>query len=38
MDLAVRFGKPESGDLVARLLAPSWRVLCAALAAEGDVA
>ncbi|WP_423456451.1 LysR family transcriptional regulator [Ottowia sp. VDI28] len=30
VDIAVRFGKPSDGDLVARLLAPNWRVLCAA--------
>ncbi|MBF8741392.1 LysR family transcriptional regulator [Pseudomonas guariconensis] len=30
MDIAIRFGKPEDSSLVARLLAPNWRVLCAA--------
>lgn len=30
MDIAVRFGEPEDGDLVARRLAPNWRLLCAA--------
>lgn len=30
IDIAIRFGKPQESDLVACLLAPSWRVLCAA--------
>lgn len=30
MDIAVRFGRPDDGDMVARFLAPNWRVLCAA--------
>lgn len=29
MDIAVRFGKPDDENLVARRLAPNWRVLCA---------
>lgn len=29
VDLAIRFGKPLDGALVARHLAPNWRVLCA---------
>lgn len=29
MDIAIRFGKPDDGDVVARRLAPNWRVLCA---------
>ncbi|WP_336726988.1 LysR family transcriptional regulator [Achromobacter ruhlandii] len=29
VDLAIRFGKPQDGTLVARHLAPNWRVLCA---------
>ncbi len=30
IDIAIRFGQPNDADLVARLLAPNWRVLCAA--------
>lgn len=30
IDIAIRFGKPEDSSLVARQLAPNWRVLCAA--------
>lgn len=30
IDLAIRFGRPQDGTLVARQLAPNWRVLCAA--------
>lgn len=30
IDIAVRFGKPQDGDLIARPLAPNWRILCAA--------
>ncbi|KAF1047878.1 MAG: HTH-type transcriptional regulator DmlR [Herbaspirillum frisingense] len=30
IDLAIRFGAPADGTLVARRLAPNWRVLCAA--------
>lgn len=29
IDLAIRFGQPQDGSLVARYLAPNWRVLCA---------
>lgn len=29
IDIAIRFGKPEDGEMVARHLAPNWRVLCA---------
>lgn len=29
VDFAIRFGKPDSDTLVARKLAPNWRVLCA---------
>ncbi len=29
IDLAIRFGQPQDGSLVARRLAPNWRVLCA---------
>lgn len=29
IDLAIRFGRPQDGTLVARPLAPNWRVLCA---------
>lgn len=29
IDLAIRFGRPQDGALVARHLAPNWRVLCA---------
>ncbi|WP_409302859.1 LysR substrate-binding domain-containing protein [Pseudomonas sp. KCJK8993] len=29
MDIAIRFGQPQDSSLVARLLAPNWRVLCA---------
>jgi DNA-binding transcriptional LysR family regulator len=41
IDLAVRFGAPVDGRLVARKLAPNWRVLCAApdyLARRGEPA
>lgn len=30
VDFAIRFGKPENDSLIARRLAPNWRVLCAA--------
>lgn len=29
IDLAIRFGLPDTPDLIARRLAPNWRVLCA---------
>jgi len=29
VDFAIRFGKPDNDSLVARWLAPNWRVLCA---------
>jgi DNA-binding transcriptional LysR family regulator len=29
VDFAIRFGKPESDSLIARRLAPNWRLLCA---------
>ncbi len=29
MDLAIRFGAPDNPNLIARRLAPNWRVLCA---------
>lgn len=29
IDIAVRFGKPNGGHVVAHRLAPNWRVLCA---------
>ncbi|WP_416047069.1 LysR family transcriptional regulator [Cupriavidus basilensis] len=29
VDFAVRFGKPDNDSLIARRLAPNWRVLCA---------
>jgi len=39
IDLAIRFGRPQDGSLIARPLAPNWRVLCAApdyLARHGE--
>jgi len=39
VDLAIRFGRPSDGSLVARQLAPNWRVLCASpdyLARQGE--
>lgn len=30
LDLSIRFGRPADGNFIARLLAPNWRVLCAA--------
>ncbi|WP_315137041.1 LysR family transcriptional regulator [Achromobacter marplatensis] len=39
IDLAIRFGLPRDGSLVARHLAPNWRVLCASpdyLARHGE--
>jgi len=39
IDLAIRFGVPEDSSLVARHLAPNWRVLCASpdyLARHGE--
>ncbi|MGE8365097.1 LysR substrate-binding domain-containing protein [Cupriavidus sp.] len=39
VDLAIRFGRPQDGSLVARHLAPNWRVLCASpdyLARHGE--
>ncbi|MFP3617413.1 LysR substrate-binding domain-containing protein, partial [Paraburkholderia sp. SIMBA_050] len=29
VDLAIRFGRPNTPSLIARRLAPNWRVLCA---------
>lgn len=39
IDIAIRFGRPDDGALVARHLAPNWRVLCASpdyLARHGE--
>ncbi|MFZ4877013.1 LysR substrate-binding domain-containing protein [Janthinobacterium sp. Mn2066] len=39
IDLAIRFGRPQDGALIARPLAPNWRVLCASpdyLARHGE--
>ncbi|MCW2100012.1 UNVERIFIED_ORG: LysR family transcriptional regulator [Pseudomonas psychrophila] len=39
LDLAIRFGQPQDSSLIARQLAPNWRVLCASpeyLARHGE--
>ncbi|MCU1755301.1 LysR family transcriptional regulator [Pseudomonas helleri] len=39
LDLAIRFGQPQDSSLIARPLAPNWRVLCASpeyLARHGE--